>query len=403
LRFLVVVLVVSYLYAKVLLIIGKSRQKSQKFPAVMIFRRSLIRELTATTIGLFLVLLAILFTNLVLRILARAAGGGVAPEGVLPLLGFATLFYLNILLSVALFLTVLLTLSRWYRDSEMIVWFTSGQSLTACLQPIILFAAPFLVAIVLLSLYLSPWAEQRRLEYERQLESRDEIVLITPGLFREFPRANLVAFVESINPFDSTIRNVFLHSVDADVDATTVAARGRLEEAPNGDRFIVLESGRRYEGKPGTPEYRVIEFEKLGRRIEPAELRELPISTKAMPTGALAFIDGRVERAELFWRISVPVSALVLTLIAIPLSYVNPRVGRSANLVAAAFLYMLYSNCLNIVQSLIAQGKLDFWAGLVLPHVIALLVVVILFRHQLSVTGLFGRAPRASPATASAG
>src|SRR5947208_169249 len=111
----------SYLYAKVLLIIGKSRQKSQKFPAVMIFRRSLVRELTATTIGLFLVLLAILFTNLVLRILARAAGGAVAPEGVLPLLGFATLFYLNILLSVALFLTVLLTLSRWYRDSEMIV------------------------------------------------------------------------------------------------------------------------------------------------------------------------------------------------------------------------------------------------------------------------------------------
>jgi lipopolysaccharide export system permease protein len=120
----------------------------------MIFRRSLVRELTATTIGLFLVLLAILFTNLVLRVLARAAGGTIAPEGVLPLLGFAMLFYLNILLSVALFLTVLLTLSRWYRDSEMIVWFTSGQSLTACLRPILLFAAPFLVAIVVLSLYL---------------------------------------------------------------------------------------------------------------------------------------------------------------------------------------------------------------------------------------------------------
>jgi lipopolysaccharide export system permease protein len=128
-------------------------------------------------------------------------------------------------------------------------------------------------------------------------------------------------------------------------------------------------------------------------------LRALPVSTKAMPTGVLAFIDGRVERAELFWRISVPVSALVLTLIAVPLAYVNPRVGRSVNLVAAALLYMLYSNCLNIVQSLIAQGKLDFWAGLVLPHAIALLVVVVLFRQQLSVTGLFGRSRRPQPAT----
>ena len=368
----------------------------------MIFRRSLVRELTATTIGLFLVLLAILFTNLVLRVLARAAGGTVAPEGVLPLLGFAMLFYLNILLSVALFLTVLMTLSRWYRDSEMIVWFTSGLSLTACLRPILLFAAPFLVAIVVLSLYLSPWAEQRRLEYERQLESRDEITYLTPGLFREFPRANLVVFVEAINPFDGTIRNAFLHSVDDKVDATTVAARGRLEVEPNGDRFVVLENGRRYEGKPGTPDYRVIEFERLGRRIEPAELRALPVSTKAIPTPTLAVLDGRVERAELFWRISVPISALVLTLIAVPLSYVNPRVGRSANLVAAAFLYMLYSNCLNIVQSMIAQGKLEFWAGLILPHLIALLVVIVLFRHQLSVTGLFRRTPDPQPVAAQA-
>ena len=367
----------------------------------MIFRRSLVRELTATAIGLFLVLLAILFTNLVLRLLARAAGGSIAPDGILALLGFNALFYLNILLSVALFLTVLLTLSRWYRDSEMIVWFTSGQSLTACLPPIAWFAAPFLVAIVALSLYLSPWAEQRKIEFERQLEARDDISVVTPGLFREFPRANLVVFVESINPIDNTVRNVFLHSIENGKEATTVAARGRLEDMPNGDRFIVLEHGRRYQGTPGTADYRVVEFEKLGRRIEPSEVRALPTSTKALPTSALLVADGRVERAEVFWRISVPISAVVLTLLAVPLAYVDPRMGRSFNLVAAAFLYMLYSNCLNIVQSMIAQGRLELWAGLLLPHVIALLVVVLLFRHQLSVTGLFARSP-ASQAPAAA-
>lgn len=360
----------------------------------MIFRRSLVRELTATAVGLFLVLLAILFTNLVLRLLARAAGGSIAPDGILALLGFNALFYLNILLSVALFLTVLLTLSRWYRDSEMIVWFTSGQSLMACLKPILWFAAPFLVGIVALSLYLSPWAEQRKNEFERQLEARDDLSVVTPGLFREFSRANLVVFVESINPFDNTVRNVFLHSIENGQEATTVAARGRLEDEPNGDRFIVLEHGRRYQGTPGTADYRVVEFEKLGRRIEPSEVRALPTSTKAIPTAALVASNGRVERAELFWRISVPIEAVMLTLLAVPLSYVNPRMGRSFNLVAAAFLYMLYSNCLNIVQSMIAQGRIDLWAALALPHVIALLVVVVLFRHQLSVSGLFARMPR---------
>jgi lipopolysaccharide export system permease protein len=350
----------------------------------MIFRRSLVREMTATALGLFVILLGILFTNLMLKLLARAAGGAVAPEGVLTLLGFGAMFYFNILLSVTLFLTVLLTLTRWYRDSEMIVWLTSGQSLAQCVRPILWFAAPFLAAIVVLSLFLSPWAEQRRLEYERQLESRDEFALITPGLFREFRRINLVVFVESINTFDGTIRNIFLQSIEDGKDVTTVARSGKLEEAPNGDRFLVLSEGRRYEGKAGTTDYRVVEFEQLGRRIEPAEMRAIPTSTKSIPTPVLVAADGRVERAELFWRISVPISALVLTLLAIPLAYVNPRMGRSFNLIAAAFMYMLYSNCLNIVQSFIAQGKLDFWLGLAVPHLVAVAIVLLLFgRHHV--------------------
>jgi len=355
----------------------------------MIFRRSLVREMTTTALGLFLVLLGILFTNLVLKLLARAAGGAVAPEGILALLGFGAMFYFNILLSVTVFLTVLLTLSRWYRDSEMIVWLTSGQGLANVIRPVLWFAAPFFLAIVALSLFLSPWAEQRRIEYERQLESKDELALVMPGLFREFRRAGLVVYVESINTFDGRIRNIFLHSVDDGQDVTTVAREGRLKESPNGDRFIELTDGRRYEGKPGTAEYRIVEFERLGRRLEPAEMRNLPTSTKAIPTAALLAADGRVERAELFWRLSVPISALVLTLLAITLSQVNPRMGRSFNLLAAAFMYMLYSNGLNIVQSFIAQGKMGFYTGLLLPHAVAIVVVLLLFGQRLSLFAQF--------------
>ena len=361
----------------------------------MIFRRSLVRELTLTAVGLFLVLAAILFTNLVLRLLTRAAAGVVASEGLLALLGFNALFYLNILLTVALFLTVLLVLTRWYRDSEMIVWFSAGVSLRDWVAPIMLFAAPFLAAILALSLFLSPWAERRKLEFERQLESRDELALLAPGLFREFKRAKIVVFVESVNTFDGTIRNVFLRSTDPAKDETTVARIARLEEAPNGDRFIVLEDGRRYEGKPGSLEYRVIEFKKLARRIEPAEARELPATRKAIPTETLLVSDAPLARSELFWRLSVPVMALLLTLAAIPLGQVNPRMGRSFNLLAAAFVYMVYSNGLNIVQSLIQQGKLDFWVGLIVPHALAVLVVLGLFAHRTAVAGTwFRRAPR---------
>ena len=357
----------------------------------MVFRRSLVRELSVTAVGLFLILLGILFTNLVLRLLARAAGGTVAPEGILALLGFNALFYFNILFSVALFVTVLLTLSRWYRDSEMIVWFTSGQGLTAWLRPILLFATPFLVAIVVLSLWLSPWAEQRRLEYERQLESRDEISLLAPGLFKEFRNARLVVFLESLNSFDNTIHNVFLHSIDDGKDVTTVARTGYLEEAPNGDRFIVLRDGRRYEGQPGTAEFRVVEFEKFGRRIEPAEIRAVPLSMKALPTDLLLASTGAPERAELFWRLSVPISAFILVLLAIPASHVNTRMGRSFNLITAAFMYTVYNNCINIAQSLIAQGRLSMLVGLVVVHSVAATVVILMFWNRLLIVGLFHR------------
>jgi lipopolysaccharide export system permease protein len=374
-------------------IIGKSGRKSQNISVVMVFRRSLVRELTATAVGLFLILLGILFTNLMLRLLARAAGGTIAPEAILALLGFNAVFYFNILFSVALFVTVLLTLSRWYRDSEMVVWFTSGQGLTSFLKPILLFATPFLIAVFVLSIWLSPWAERRRLEYEHQLESREEVALLTPGLFKEFRQARLVVFIESINSFDNTIHNIFLHSIDNGKDVTTVARSGHLEDAPNGDRFIVLEDGRRYEGQPGTAEFRTIAFERLGRRIEPAEIRAGPLSVKAVPTAALLASGGAVERAELFWRLSVPISAVVLVLLAIPLSYVNPRMGRSFNILSAAFIYVFYNNCINFAQSLIAQGKLSLPGGLILIHSLAIAVVVIMFWNRLSIVGLMRRRP----------
>ena len=189
-----------------------------------------------------------------IRILARAAGGAVAADGVLALIGFNAMFYLNLLLSVALFLTVLLTLSRWYRDSEMVVWFTSGQSLTACLKPILLFAAPFLVAIV--AAVAVPVAVGRAAQDRVRAAARVARRALDP-LARACSASSgargIVVYVESINPFDGRIRNVFLHSVDDKKDATTVARLGHLVEEPNGDRFVVLEDGRRYEGSRARP------------------------------------------------------------------------------------------------------------------------------------------------------
>jgi len=136
----------------------------------MLFRRALLRELTGTAVAVFLVVLAIGISRQLVRMLDLAAGGSVPTDSVLALLGFSAIFYLPLALAVTLFLSVLLVLTRAYRDSEMIVWFTTGVSLTAWIRPILMFATPLVAIIAVLSVGLSPWAEQKTQEYRRILE-----------------------------------------------------------------------------------------------------------------------------------------------------------------------------------------------------------------------------------------
>ncbi len=124
----------------------------------MIFQRAAIREFTHTAAGVFVALFAILMTTQLIRLLGDAAGGKLASEAVVALLGFRAIGYLPVLLSLTLFVAVLMTLSRWYRDSEMVVWLASGIPLTAMVKPVLKFVGPPVIVIAALSLFLTPWA-----------------------------------------------------------------------------------------------------------------------------------------------------------------------------------------------------------------------------------------------------
>lgn len=360
----------------------------------MIFKHSLIRELTITSAGLFIVAVAILFTNLILRLLGRAAGGRLDTEGILPMLGFYVLQYLHILLVITLFLSVLLTITRAYRDSEMIVWFSSGRPLTAWLRPILAYAAPFLFTTLLLSLFLTPWAQQQRQQYQQQLESRDEISMLAPGLFREFRRAGLVVYIESINSFNGTIKNVFLQSIDKTRSETLSARSAFIDTRDDGERFLVMENGNRYVGVPGSANYQVIQFTQLGRRIEPAEQTLVEPSTRAEQTLSLLSSPNPARKGELFWRLSIPLMGLMLTILAIPLGYVNNRMGRSFNFIAAVLIYLIYSNSLNILQGLVMHDRLSFWLALLIPHGLAFILAALLLHHRIRIYAFWRRPPR---------
>lgn len=349
----------------------------------MIFQRSLIREFSLIAIAVVGVLLAIILTRLLILLLGKAAVGDVIPEAVLGLIAFGVLNYLPVLLGIAVFVAVLLALSRSYRDSEMTVWFTSGLSIAAWVRPVLQFALPVALVCALLSLAVTPWSQAQSAEYQRLLASRDEVSSVTPGVFRESRSSDRVFFVDKLSERDDVVNNVFVQSTENDRMGVMVAERGFIETAENGDRFVVLTNGRRYEGTPGMLDYRTVDFDRYALRIEPREAARQAPSNKAIPTMDLLDELKPAQVAELHWRLASPLAVIIMSLFAIPLAFVNPRSGRSWNLILAVLVYALYNNLLSIFQAWTAQGKVPGWVGLWPVHGVMIAALLVLFTRQL--------------------
>lgn len=350
-----------------------------------IFFRTLIREFAASGLLVFSILLGIVVFTQLIRFLSESVSGLLAVDGILVMLGFSAMNYLPVLLSISLFLSILTTLSRCYRDSEMVVWFSSGIGLTRWMRPVLGYAIPVTVLIAFMSLVLSPWALSKADEFKRQLDTRDDVSHATPGAFRESKQADRVFFLENVDTSSKRVGNIFVRSVQNGKEGTMVAKEGYQETAENGDRFLVLLNGSRYEGIPGRADFRISHFERYAVRIEPAELGKAQMNIKAYSTPYLLQHPDSVHTAELHWRIGLPLSALILALLAIPLSYVDPRVGRSLNLITAMVIYMFYNNMISMTNSWVALKKISPLVGLWGLHLAMLLVLLVLFRYRSSV------------------
>jgi lipopolysaccharide export system permease protein len=353
----------------------------------MIFHKTLLREMTSTALATFLVLLGIVLATQLVRLLALAAGGAITSTSVIALLGLTLIGFLPTLLSLTLFVSVLMTISRAYRDSEMVVWFCSGVSLTRWVRPVLMFALPLVFTIGVLGFALSPWAAGKAEDYRKILDSRDDASAISPGVFRESRQADRVYFVEKVSTSDNHLANVFVGSTQHGKTGVMVAQQGFQEIAPNGDRFLVLMNGHRYEGEPGHADFKIYEFERYAVRIEMREAIRAP-GTKNMQTLDLIEQGKPRHLGELSWRIGLPLSALLLALLAIPLAFVNPRAGRSMHLILAVLVYMIYVNLLSVIQASIAQSRLHIVPGLLLLHTTVALLLLALFYRRLSVFSL---------------
>lgn len=355
----------------------------------MIFQRALRRELVSNAGAVFTTLFTITITVILTRILGQAAGGKVASRDVIELIGFEGLRVLPLILILTGFISVLLAVTRSYQDSEMVVWFASGLSLTRWIKPVLTFGLPIVVLTALLSFIVTPWSIRLSGEFRERFEKREDSSRVSPGRFEESSSADRVFFVEGVSG-DAKMKNVFVNTQREGRVTVVVAKEGMTEIDSRGDKYLVMQKGRRYDGVPNQPDFEMMEFERyrvLVQRQAAAPAGEK--SAAALPTDALLADPTRTNLGELLWRCALPLMALLLILLAIPLSFVNPRAGRSANLMIALLVCVTYYNVAGVLQAMVSQGRLPFSLAWWPLHAVAALLVLLLFLWRLKVNSRY--------------
>lgn len=349
----------------------------------MLFQKSLTRELTYTSIGVFFILFAILLSTQTINLLGRAAQGRIASDAVFAMVGFWSIGFFPVLMILTIFVSVIVTLTRMWREHEMAVWMASGKSLADWLWPVLRFALPLSLLIAVGTTVVEPWAVQRSKEYAETLKQREEMTALAPGVFKESRSSDRVYFIESYSVLSGATRNVFVQTTRAGEVSSIFAKEGQVSTDKNGNRVLILKNGRRYTGEPGSGAFEVAEFERYTLKIsEVARLVQPEVNSETRPTLALLASDAPGDKAELAWRLSLPLCALVLALLAVPLSYFNPRAGHAYNLVFALGAYLLYQNLLWLLRDGIASGKLGSAFAILPAHLLMLVLAAALLFYR---------------------
>ena len=345
----------------------------------MIYRRAFVREsagYAASTLGVIGGVLALVLLS---RLLGDAAGGALPPSAIGGLLALALVKYAPQALSLALFAGTLLALGRAFRDREMIAWQGAGIGLRAFAIPAIFFALPLIVLIGWLALEGSPWALRTAAAYRELAKLEARFDAADPGVFGEVAESGLVYIFERRE--GGSIADIFIAGKQGNLHEVVLAGGGH-RRAGEGPIAIVLEEGKRYrvavdspkDDSPPTAE--TLDFSRytffLGGDSGGREATRL----RALSAADLAARSDSAARAEMIWRIGLPLSALMLALLALPLARAHPRTGKGYGIAVAVFAFWIYQSALGLARAWVGDGTLIAAAGLIFPHALAAAAVL---------------------------
>ncbi|MBS7348808.1 MAG: LPS export ABC transporter permease LptF [Comamonas sp.] len=346
----------------------------------MLFDSSIRKELGRNFGATLVVLVTVVMTMMLIRTLGQASKGVVSPSDVLLIMGLTVLGHLSTILTLSLFVALVATLSRMYRDSEMVIWLNSGQGFIQQLRPMLRFGWPVVAVVAALALLVWPWSNQQVLQLRSQFEQRSDLDRIAPGEFQESSDGQRVIFIEKNKPSDAVhaaqatnpsnqdavVNNIFILERTEDAQTITYAQSARLEYEKS-YQFAVLNHGQRVQEQYDSPEkqgeLKITDFEQYQILVRTKDPVEAVLGVRAYSSPQLWQQQARSgqEAAELGWRISQPLLGLNLIILALALTKANPRTGQSLSVMLALLAFVVYYNLVSVGQSWVASGKTSLW------------------------------------------
>ena len=355
----------------------------------MILRRYLLREVGLNFLGVSLLFTLMFLSSTFIRLLTETLEGDYPARILFTLFALKGVGNLVFILPLAFFIGVMLAFGRLYKDSEMVVFTACGVRPQQVLRAVAIPALAVALLVAFLALWFAPWSEEQSSRLLDQAGARTEVEGIIPGQFNQFDDNGPVIYAESAEPGSKHLNGVFVQYKEQGQGIQITAAQA-YEEVSGDLRYLILLDGFRYEGEPGQAEYRIIRFKEYA-----ILMRERVVVASARPryaieTTQLIRSTDPANTAELQWRIAMPISVLLLGLLAVPLSKTSPRKGRFGGLFLGIMIYVVYNNLLTMARTSLSRDEIPAALGLWWVHILLLLMLLLILWRQ-------NRLPRPRP------
>ena len=355
-----------------------------------IISRYLLKSLVVFFLAIFFVIGLIVFGNQFVLTVQESVEHGIPIQELMPIVGFNMLRDLPIILSLSFFLSIIISISQFYKNSEAVVMNSFGmgdKSFIHLIQPVVVF---LFLLVFALTIYAVPWAKQQKSFAEDETVNASEFSFISEGKFESFKNGEIVFYASESSQIDEAgeqnMEEIFIYVSNEATPIVVLASEAiKYTDSNNESIYLRLKDGVRYEGLPGDKNVNILDFDRYDLEIVSGEVQKSLSNFSEIEEKTsidLLMEGGSLANAEMQWRLSQPISILILSFIGVLLAKTSPRTGKGVNLLFGIIIFMLYNNGLLVAKNSIESGQLNPFVGLWSIHILLILFIIIFYQFR---------------------